>query len=129
MIIEVVLLSGRAAEVEADPGDSVALLRQRAQVALGVGRGRLAKPTGELLGPASLVSESGLQGGDHLTFHVGQVQVAAVNQAAAAILGDGSVVTWGNSARGGDSSAVQDPLWYFTVTLGPYLFWAYWVSY
>ena len=26
----------------------------------------------------------------------------------AAIIGDGSVVTWGNAALGGDSSAVQD---------------------
>ena len=37
-------------------------------------------------------------------------QVQATCAAFAAILADGSVVTWGNPANGGDSSAVQDQL-------------------
>ena len=37
-------------------------------------------------------------------------QVQATRAAFAAILEDGSVVTWGNPRWGGDSSAVQDQL-------------------
>ena len=39
-----------------------------------------------------------------------RVQVAAAGGAFAAILGDGSVVTWGDALCGGDSRAVQDQL-------------------
>ena len=42
--------------------------------------------------------------------HIGGVQIQANENALAAILGDGSVVTWGDAAKGGDSSAVQDQL-------------------
>ena len=37
-------------------------------------------------------------------------QIQASGQAFAAILGDGSVVTWGGAIEGGASSAVQDQL-------------------
>ena len=37
-------------------------------------------------------------------------QIQASSHAFAAVLGDGSVVTWGKSDSGGDSSAVQDQL-------------------
>ena len=37
-------------------------------------------------------------------------QIQASGSAFAAILDDGSVVTWGNADTGGDSSAVQDLL-------------------
>ena len=37
-------------------------------------------------------------------------QIQATKQAFAAILGDGSLVTWGHPDKGGDSSAVQDQL-------------------
>jgi alpha-tubulin suppressor-like RCC1 family protein len=37
-------------------------------------------------------------------------QVQATESAFAAILADGSVVTWGNPRSGGDSSAVQEEL-------------------
>ena len=37
-------------------------------------------------------------------------QIQASGLAFAAILGDGSVVTWGDADLGGDSSAVQDKL-------------------
>ena len=40
----------------------------------------------------------------------GVQQVQATSKAFAAILADGSVVTWGEPARGGDSSEVQDQL-------------------
>ena len=43
--------------------------------------------------------------------HVQQIQASAgTGGAFAAILGDGSVVTWGDAARGGDSGAVRDQL-------------------
>ena len=48
-----------------------------------------------------------LKSGDKLR-NVQQIQ--ATEQAFAAILADGSVVTWGESDSGGDSSAVQDQL-------------------
>ena len=38
------------------------------------------------------------------------MQVQATRYAFAAILGDGSVVTWGDAHFGGDSSAVRDQL-------------------
>ena len=37
-------------------------------------------------------------------------QIQASGWAFAAILADGSVVTWGDAERGGESSAVQDQL-------------------
>ncbi|CAE7808777.1 kidins220b, partial [Symbiodinium sp. KB8] len=51
-----------------------------------------------------------LQNGDSLTLHITRVKVQASGFAFAAILGDGSVVTWGNPVFGGHSSAVQDKL-------------------
>ena len=38
------------------------------------------------------------------------LQIQATSRAFAAILGDGSVVTWGSAFSGGDSTAVQDQL-------------------
>jgi len=38
------------------------------------------------------------------------VQLIQAYRAFAALLGDGSVVTWGSALHGGDSSAVQDQL-------------------
>ena len=37
-------------------------------------------------------------------------QIQASSGTFAAVLGDGSVVTWGDAEHGGDSSAVQDQL-------------------
>ena len=39
------------------------------------------------------------------------LQIQSSAGAFAAILGDGSVVSWGSASFGGDSSAVQDQLW------------------
>ncbi|OLP82181.1 hypothetical protein AK812_SmicGene37186 [Symbiodinium microadriaticum] len=75
------------ATVEAGADEEVGTLKCRAQTALGVGRG--------------------LHDRDSLTLHVNRVEVRANRSAFAVILGDGSVVTWGN---GGDSRAVQDQL-------------------
>ena len=48
--------------------------------------------------------------GDILMLHVSRVEVHAGDTAFTAILGDGSVVTWGYDEYGGDSSAVQHQL-------------------
>ena len=53
--------------------------------------------------------------GDMLTLHVDQVRLNANRRidrlsAFAALLGDGSVVAWGDDYNGGDSSAVQEQL-------------------
>ena len=52
-----------------------------------------------------------LHDGDLLTLHILNETRANSNEAAfLAIFGDGSVVTWGHAAHGGDSSGVQDQL-------------------
>ena len=56
------------------------------------------------------IKRSRLQNGDLLSLHINRVQVQACHGAFAAILGDGSVVTWGSAAYGGDSSAARDQL-------------------
>ena len=47
---------------------------------------------------------------DSLTLQIGRVQLCSNNWAFAAVLSDGSVVTWGNWVYGGSSTAVQDRL-------------------
>ena len=56
-----------------------------------------------------MTKSSRIQNGDSLTFHVNGVQIQSTSSAFAALLGDGSVVTWGDPSSGGDSSAVQGP--------------------
>ena len=52
-----------------------------------------------------------MRNGDRLTLvRTSSIQVQASFGAFAAILGDGSVVTWGDPEYGGDSSRVQDRL-------------------
>ena len=69
-----------------------------------------------MLDGAQTITEARLMSGDVLTLHVKQVQLKATRPggfsvgAFAAILGDGSVVTWGGPGFGGDSSAVQEQL-------------------
>ena len=81
---------------------------------LGVGRGRLLDASGNVVASCVSITEARLQTGDWLTLHVSRVQVFATGRAFAAILGDGSVVAWGDPNEGGDSSAVQDQLRHVT---------------
>ncbi|OLQ01281.1 hypothetical protein AK812_SmicGene15985 [Symbiodinium microadriaticum] len=124
--VDVHLLSGKSASLEVEADVSVESLKQRAQSALGAGRGRLLNSSGEVLDGAQSVAEAKLMSGDVLTVHVKQdyggdssavqdqlrdvQQIQASYGAFAATLGDGSVVSWGNADEGGDSSAVQDQL-------------------
>ena len=114
--VDVHLLSGKCASVEVEANASVESLKHRAQSALVVpSRGRLVNSSGEVLDEAQTVTEAKLMSGDVLTLHVNQVQIEATKQgltfaAFAALLGGGSVVTWGRADIGGSSSAVQGQL-------------------
>ncbi|OLQ11860.1 Ras-related protein Rab-4B [Symbiodinium microadriaticum] len=108
--VAVGLLSGKTATVKADLDEQVGTLKRRAENALGVGRARLVDSSGVVLDACAPIKRTRLQNGDSLTFHISRVQVQASRGAFAAILGDGTVTTWGNFLYGADSSAVQDQL-------------------
>ena len=114
--IDVCLMSGRAIFVEADLDSRVQMLKQRAQSALGVGKGLLLDSSGGVLADQATLEKAGLQSGQSLTLHIRKVQVCSMKRhvnkqtSCAAILGDGSVVTWGYVDSGGESTAVQDQL-------------------
>eukprot|EP00439_Symbiodinium_sp_Y106_P030429 s6148_g3.t1 len=108
--VEVSLLSGKTATVQAGLDETVETLMQRAQIALGVGKGRLLDSSGVVLDGCAETLNSGIQNGDSLTFHVSEVCIQSTLFSFAALLGDGSVVTWGDAAFGGDNSAVQGQL-------------------
>ena len=112
--VHVHLLSGASVTLATEPEESVTCLCQRAQGALGVGKGRLLTSSGEALAGGT-VGRAGLQDNGVLTFQVGNVKIRAskgrdASAAFVALLGDGSVVTCGDDQVGGDSSAVQAQL-------------------
>ena len=96
------------------------MLTQRAQITLGVGKGRLLDSSGVVLDGCSEITNSRIHKGDWLALHVSRVQIQCTDYPCAAILGDGSVATWGHGffggdrssglGLGGDSRAVQDQL-------------------
>ena len=104
--VEVGLLSGRTATLKADLHEEVESLKFRARAALRVGTGRLVDSSGSVLDANSTIQSSGIQNGDSPTLHIYRVEIQASCGAFAAILGDGSVVTWGAAGCGGDSSAL-----------------------
>eukprot|EP00439_Symbiodinium_sp_Y106_P035423 s1336_g4.t1 len=108
--VEVGLLSGKTATVQAGRDETVQTLSRRAQIALGAGNGRLLDASGVVLDGSQVIIDTEIQNGSSLTLHVLRVQVQASGVSFAAILGDGSVVTWGDADWGGDSSAVQGQL-------------------
>ena len=108
--VEVGLISGRKANVQAALDETVGMLKRRAQVALGVGTGRLLDSSGCVLEGCALTKKSRVQKGDSLTLLCNTVQFQASAGAFSAILGDGSVLTWGDAGYAGDSSAVQSQL-------------------
>ena len=110
VMVEVGLLSGKAITLEAHQDEQVEALALRAQIALGVGKGRLLDSSGNVLDACATIKDARVQSSDFLTLHRTQVQVQASDRAFAAVLGDGSVVAWGDADYGGDSSAVQGQL-------------------
>eukprot|EP00439_Symbiodinium_sp_Y106_P006818 s4348_g1.t1 len=84
------------ATVKAALDEPIEALRLRAQAALGVGSGRLVDSFGAVLDGAAPIKDVKVQNGDALTFHISQVQACSTRRSFAAILGDASVVTWGD---------------------------------
>ena len=109
--LRVTLLNGRQISLDVDPGSSLDELTQEAQVKLGVGRSRLFRGCDSLEG-SSTVEAAGLRADDDLQLVAQTVQVYSSKRSLAfvAVLGDGSVVTWGHPTHGGDSSLVQSQL-------------------
>ena len=108
--VDVGLLSGRSVTVEVGLDEEVAVLTRRARAALGVGKGRLLDSSGNVVDGCVSIKNASLQNGDSLTWHVGRVQVCARRHGFAAILCDGSCLTWGNGCFGGSSRAAKDLL-------------------
>ena len=110
IVVDVTLISGQKVSLEADPAASVHNLAECARKALGVARRRLLCSSGRVLDGDAKLGAAKLQTGDCLTLQVGAVRVHDGDHSFAAILGDGSVITWGLAAYGGDSSSVQEQL-------------------
>ena len=108
--VQVGLLSGRATTVKVDQDDNVLTLKLRAQTSLRVGNGRLVDSSGNILDAGLSIIDSGLQDGGSLTLHIHRGQVCGTRKAFAAVLGNGSVVAWGDVDFGGDNSTVQAQL-------------------
>ena len=110
IVVDVTLFSGQRVSLEADLTASVQSLAEGARSALGVGRGRLFSSSGSILDGDTQLGAATFQAGDCLTLQVGTVHRSGNAKCFAAILGDESVVTWGDAHSGGDSSSVQDQL-------------------
>ena len=108
--VDVGLRSGETVSVEAGLDESAATLKRHAEAALAVGKGRLFDSSARLLDEQQTVKQPKLETGTSLTLQVGKVRIGGNSFALSAILGDGSVVTWGSLDRGGDGRAVQDHL-------------------
>ena len=112
--VDVHLLSGKSASLDVVEDASVESLKQRAQSPAWP-RVEGGCTSGEVLDRAKTIIEAKVKSGDQLTLHMNQFQHQATKpgclmSAFAAILGDGSVVPWGDVFFGDDSSAVQDQL-------------------
>ena len=106
-------MSGRSVQIAITAESSLLKVKLQAQDALQVGRGVLRNLQGQVLDMRQAVGEAGLKPRDTVTLHLRQTAaVGGVNDAFAAIMGDGCVVTWGNLSRGGDSSLVREQLIY-----------------
>ena len=90
--------------------ESAESLRLRAQKALRAGKGRLVDSNGSVVDGAVSLKRARLQHAEPLVLQVRRVDLYGGEAAFAAILGDGSAVTWGDARDGGDSSAVRDQL-------------------
>ena len=110
IVVEVGLASGRTVSLEVRLDDPVESLGLRAQTALAVGRGRLVDSSGCVLEGAATLEAANVRNGDLLMLQISQVRICACVHAFAAILGDGSVVSWGDGRYGGDSRRVQEQL-------------------
>ena len=106
---EVGLISGKTVSLQTHGEESVESLRLRAQKALRAGKGRLVDSNGSVVDGAVSLKWARLQHAEPLVLQVRRVDLYGGKAAFAAILGDGSVVIWGDAGCG-DSSAVGDQL-------------------
>ena len=88
-------MSGMTVSLQTHGDESVESLRVRAQRALGAGKGRLLDSTGRVLDGGEPLKKARLQYQEPLTFQVRRVEICGGWLDFAAILGNGSVVTWG----------------------------------
>ncbi|OLQ14872.1 hypothetical protein AK812_SmicGene946 [Symbiodinium microadriaticum] len=102
----VTLLSGRTAE-----DSSVEHLRRRAQCELGVGLEELITAFGVVLAASTTLEAAEIRDGETLTARVRGPKLASTTGAFAHLGTDGSVVSWGNPALGGDSRMAQEELY------------------
>ena len=75
LTIEVSLLSGRSASLEARLDESVHALRIRARKALAVGRCKLLDCSGRVLDSAATLEDCRLRNGDFVTLQTGNLQI------------------------------------------------------
>ena len=96
--IHVVLMSGRSAQIAVAAESPLLDAKSSSQDALHTGQG--------VLNMRQTVGEAGLKHGDTVNLQLMQTMVASDD----AIMGDRSVITWGNLGFGGDSSIVRAQL-------------------
>ncbi|CAE7943562.1 ADS3 [Symbiodinium sp. KB8] len=108
--VRVGLMSGRAVWISCKGNCTVGELRLQAQNALQTGSGRLVNTALEVLREEATLDQAGIKTGEDLLLHFRQLSLASTERGFAALLSDGSVVTWGHADDGGDSSSVKDQL-------------------
>ena len=110
LTLEVSLISGRTVSLQTHGDETLESLRERAQRALGVCKGRLFNSTGSVLDGGGPLKKSRLKYDEPLTLQIRRVDICGGKRTFSAILGDGTVVTWGCADCGGYSSAIRDQL-------------------
>ena len=75
LALHVGLMSGRAVTLAAGPYENVQDVKQRAQTALGVGKGRLLDSSGGVLDGCTSIKKARLQNRDRLMLHMQRVEV------------------------------------------------------
>ena len=112
--LHVSLLSGRTVQIETGLDVELGVFNRRAQRALSVGKGRLVHSSGSVLDDSEIIGDCELRNEDVLILQMQPMAICATRgpyaAAFAVVLGDGSVVAWGDARSGGDSSTVQDQL-------------------
>ena len=108
--LQIALLSGHTITIDAAVDETVDELRQRAQNKLQRGLRCLVNPSGLVLQKCHTLQDAGIKSGDLLTATAEPIKIVSSRFAAAfaMITFDGSVITWGNALRGGDSNAPKD---------------------
>ncbi|CAE7781226.1 unnamed protein product [Symbiodinium microadriaticum] len=117
--VNVLLLSGRAVHITAAPDSSVFLVQSQAQKAFQLQIERLLAGD-RILTPGRTLKEEQVADGTVLTAVIRPDRLFSCRWSSAFTLvrSDGSVVTWGDPDRGGDSSRVQAQLQDIDTVLG-----------